>query len=576
MSGPRPANLERRGAIYVVRFRIPTDLMMRLGMTEIRRSLQTTSAHLAKERCLSATGWFRGLMDKLREMDQPTRKDLEAAAKIFFDRLVAEVDVPRQIDLEEVSGEMAFNIEQTRHRISELEDALRLNQFDAGAAVRADQMLSAIKTSLDQLDGQARIMALQLSVKAERQQMRYLDHSLSTPQQTFHADDPVFADRDIERREATVSPPVASGRYPALGDLVDDCLERMKGRGLGASHVDEVGRVLSWLKEELGSAMPVDLITGDQMRTFRDNIQRMDRTRQGRSSKFSVRLTDTRDRQITSATAQKYWGGVQSFFSWAFSEGRMPTNPAALLKIETRKGEQPRSPEPFNQAELRRFFNTPLYQGYLSQHRVTTPGACRARGQHWWAGLLSLFTGLRAGELTQLLPSDFIFEDEIPHLRVHEVDGDGNRTKTTKTASSIRDVPLAPILLELGLRQFVERRKKAQPKGRVFERFRLGTGGKISEGMTRFWGDYLKTYGLHSPGRSTHVMRHTVIDRLRELEVPEEHVSMLVGHSGRTQTSKYGRKQILSLAKKAVDKLEYGFDLKAHVGGEYVHDIHLA
>lgn len=382
MSGPRPANLERRGAVYVVRFRIPLDLVGRLGVTEIRRSLHVTNIALAKERCLSATAWFRGLMSRLRAMDQPTRGDLEAAAKAYFDRLVAEIDVPRDINLEEHTGELAFNIEETRKRITELEDVLRLNQFDAGTAVGAGQMLSAIKSSLGDLSTHSKVTALQLSVKAERQQMRYLEHSLSAPQLPFHVDDRVFADGRNERREVPVMQPVASGRYPALSDLIDDCLERMKGRGLGASHVDEVGRVLGWLKEEIGSATPVDLITVDQMRTFRDNIQRMDRTRQGKSSKFSVRLTDIRERQIASVTAQKYWGGVQAFFSWAFSEGRAPANPSALLKIEARKGEQPRSPQPFNHAELRRFFSTPLYQGHLSQHRVMTPGACRESSQY--------------------------------------------------------------------------------------------------------------------------------------------------------------------------------------------------
>jgi hypothetical protein len=73
--------------------------------------------------------------------------------------LVAEVDVPRDIDLEDHSGELALNIEETQKRISELEDVLSLNQLDAGAAVRAGQMLSAIMSSVDELDAQARMAA---------------------------------------------------------------------------------------------------------------------------------------------------------------------------------------------------------------------------------------------------------------------------------------------------------------------------------------------------------------------------------------------------------------------------------
>ncbi|WP_369695357.1 DUF6538 domain-containing protein [Phenylobacterium aquaticum] len=41
--GLRPRHLLRRGAVYAVRFRIPSDLADALGMVELQKSLHTTA-----------------------------------------------------------------------------------------------------------------------------------------------------------------------------------------------------------------------------------------------------------------------------------------------------------------------------------------------------------------------------------------------------------------------------------------------------------------------------------------------------------------------------------------------------
>ncbi|MEP6785466.1 MAG: DUF6538 domain-containing protein [Sphingomonadales bacterium] len=87
MSGPRPVHLHRRGAVYAVRFRIPLDLCVSLGVVELRRSLQTADFDEARRRCLKATIWFRATMDKLRANLTASRADLEYAAQVFFAQL---------------------------------------------------------------------------------------------------------------------------------------------------------------------------------------------------------------------------------------------------------------------------------------------------------------------------------------------------------------------------------------------------------------------------------------------------------------------------------------------------------
>jgi integrase len=516
-------------------------------------------------------------------MQSPTRADLETAARAFFEQLVADVDQPRSFHLDHSDEEVAWNIEESRARIRALDDQMRANVFDGTVRHKAGELASRCGADIEQLEDRERLFAEQLAARAEREQMEFLVHALIKPASGYLPRDTLFLPTSCPDWPATIfdapTPLIAATqttkRYPTLAMVIDDYTSRMRARGLGLSQIDEVSRVLRWLCEEIDPTTGMELITTDQMREFRNNIQRMDRTRQGRASQFRLRLTDILERQIASATAQKYWSSVQAVFAWGHGEGMAPHDPSALFKIDRKKGEVRRSPEPFSTLELDRLYRTPLFAGHQSRSRLANPGECHERGQHWWSGVLPLFTGLRAGEFSQLLPSDFIFDDAVPHLLVQEVNGDGLRTKTTKNASSIRAVPLAPILVELGLRQFVERRARTGTKERVFEKLRLGTGGKISEGMGRFWGDYLRKFGLHKPGRATHVMRHTIIEALRRADVTDEDIAAVVGHSRRTQTSRYGNKDFpLDRKLRIVGQLDFGFDVLGALGGPFDPKLH--
>lgn len=304
------------------------------------------------------------------------------------------------------------------------------------------------------------------------------------------------------------------------------------------------------------------------LRQFRDDLSRLDASLRGRKVPFVDRLTNVAERQINSATASRYWNYVQSLFAWANAEGLIEANPAEGLKVERRANERRSSPEPFSEAELRKLFATPLYAGHASTRKVDEPGACVVRGGRWWSGVLALFTGLRAGELSQLLPSDFIFDVEVPHLRITDQEQSGGRAKRVKTAAAIRDVPLAPVLLQLGLREFVEAAAKRY-SGRVFREFRLGSGDRTSDGMTKFWGPYLKRFGLWKAGRSTHVFRHTVAHWLRANGVHDEDIGAILGHAGAGITAGYGGAQTLARKAETLTKLSFGFDVLTELGGGY-------
>lgn len=120
-----------------------------------------------------------------------------------------DVDQPRNWPAEHFHSELAFNIEETRKRIADIEDQLREKQFDARVQAKAHALMASLPFALGALDSRLVIMAQQLAAKAERQQMRYFEHVLVTPGTQFVADDPLF---NVLAREAAYasSPEVAA------------------------------------------------------------------------------------------------------------------------------------------------------------------------------------------------------------------------------------------------------------------------------------------------------------------------------------------------------------------------------
>jgi integrase len=573
MSGARPAHLGRRDAVYIVRFRIPISLRDQVGMTELSRSLRTTDHRAARARCLQATCWFREIVDKLGAMTSPTRSDLERAAASFFDSLATEVERREGFELDNLAAEVDFNLTESHRRIAELDVQLTANTFDGHVAAAAKNILREAGGTEGSDDAGLAIVAQRLAARAEREQLRLLIHSLTTPSKRYKHDDALF---DVATKPETEAAdlriePLRAG--PTLKQLSDMFLAKTIARGVRVSHITETERVFVWLSECFGAEREIATITKPELREFRDNLIRLQIGMRGRNTSFEARLTDDPARQLKSNTTIRYWRTVQALFAWAAAEDFSPADPCTGLRMDRKKGERKRTPKPFTQQELKTLFATPLYSGYLSASRVKQPGPRHQRGGKWWSGVLELFTGLRAGELAQLLPSDFDFVDPIPHLKVREEDETGANVKSTKNASSVRDVPLAPALLELGIQQFVERRRKIDPKARVFADFRLGTN-RASDGMTKFWADYIRAFGLWSEGRATHVFRHTVVACLRANDVAEEDVGAFVGHTSQSVTGGYGGLFPLARKLKTVQRLDYGFDIVAALGGPFDSERH--
>lgn len=106
---------------------------------------------------------------------------------------------------------------------------------------------------------------------------------------------------------------------------------------------------------------------------------------------------------------------------------------------------------PFDVHELGLILQHPWFTGCASETAVHRAGPHRLNGAHYWAPVLAMHSGCRAGELGGLRVCEVRLDHAHPHIVVQD-----NEYRTTK-GSYRRRIPILDVLLENGFGEFVER-----------------------------------------------------------------------------------------------------------------------
>ncbi|MBN9510672.1 MAG: site-specific integrase [Alphaproteobacteria bacterium] len=236
-------------------------------------------------------------------------------------------------------------------------------------------------------------------------------------------------------------------------------------------------------------------VTTDDVRRWRDSVKAAGATNNTWNNRLSL---------------------IRQVFLHGASDGLVQAGLTDGLRL--RKSRQ-KSPRPYTDAEAARIL--------LAARQEQRPSL---RWAHW----IMAFTGMRAGEVLQLLGGDVRQERGIWFFDVNEDDA----TKSVKT-SQRRHVPIHPALVREG---FLAYAQAIAPDAPLFPDKPLDRHGNRGGRAWNVIGKWVRDrVGITSSDTAPdHSWRHRVEDELRAAEVPEDARDAIVGHVRRTTGRQYG------------------------------------
>jgi integrase len=177
----------------------------------------------------------------------------------------------------------------------------------------------------------------------------------------------------------------------------------------------------------------------------------------------------------------------------------------------------------------------------------------QGRQERFWIPLIAMYSGMRLDEICQLYVEDVQQVDGVWCFNVND-----EKDKKLKNAASKRVIPIHPVLITLGLKQYVKTMQKTGvPRLWMNLSWRKadGYGNAIGSWYRRFNREYISK----DEGKVFHSFRHTFTNTLKQAGVSETVIAELVGHSngGSETMGRYGKRYQPKVLLHALDKLNY-------------------
>lgn len=525
--------LQRRGNVWTFRRVLPKHLRSLFGRGEIKASLHTERRAVAEARCRDLACAFDCLIAAI-EMKTLSRSQIDALVQAYFQREWAEANEGVGFPDDPYDPDRARLAKQKAGR---LYARLSTREVDESTKSVAEGLLAEGGHTVGDLSPEDFDHLCYGLLRARTEKWRIVSAIADGRLDLAKPNDPLFQN---------VPHPVfgSGGCDPAsktIADAVKEHLERGKRRMAGKT-LEDKKRALDWFVEFVGPNHTLQNVTKDHIRNFRDALEKL-------PARFTIRpefkgktlqqLAQVPGAErIKPATALKLFTHVRVFFKEAEAEGLINEAPIGSINVSVKKAlEQPRIP--FQDEDLQRLFSSPVWTGH-APNRLHEPGSVLTRDAKYWMPLIALFSGLRLAEIAQLRLGDVLRTKKGTwYFDVNAGQGE----KTLKTGTSVRKVPLHPVLENLGFLAHVEE-NRTRGHERVFPDVKpyLRTNGDQDFGhaFSKWFARYLDHIGLTDRRLTFHSFRHSFADALRRGNVDDARVKALIGHADTSTTAGYG------------------------------------
>ena len=503
--------LQRRGETYLSRIIVPADLRPLLGRQEITRSLRTGDRREAVRRQALWETHVGTYLSTVRAQGRAmTRDQLDEITRRYLRTTFDEIEARLALDWDPVARDVHYS------------DLVDKGHATAGALAHGDytSVLNA-----------ARELAPEASEESLRKLCRRL---LEVQQEAVRAElralggEPLVPVSDLTPapEAAPEAGPATTPRMSEIAKVYGD--ERVSG-GFWTPKTELQNRtILNLLADLLGDPQIGD-VSKEAVRKLGQDIVQLPSNMTKRFPGVPPREVlqrlegDTATPRLEPRSVNKYRQLTRTLFKWATEHDYIKTNPAAVL----RDVKEPPAREgrlDFSDAELVAYF-------------AKLPQTAEPRPYAYWIPRILAYSGMRLGECSQLRKEDFRTTQGIPVFDINREDG-----KSLKNSSSIRQVPVHPRLVELGLLQFVDSRPTGflwPEEMRTTDNPQRGDVDKLS----KLFGRVLRSAGVTDPKKTgAHSFRHTVSARLKDESVPDYQISDLIGHEDDSMTTgRYGK-----------------------------------
>lgn len=558
------AYVEKVGAVYYVRKRIPRAWNGRVEGEVVRMSLRTKNRVTAIKRGLEALAVFEELlrMEPKDALMHLTRRLIDE--QMLRPEAMTGEDLTRRRALESVGArivkwarqelDLGENLDGIYQELVHFNRATVLGEaiYDRLPAEEKVQRggsgrsidFSAFNAVLEDLGAERVDVPATSAVNIPVPASPPVAAPVSPPRPETERTDPAPA-----AAGAKVS---ASATY-TLRYLMEDYFRR-DGKKTGSDNRTNVERAVKLFEDlcpevKTLAVMDLSLEVWDQLYEFVQEIPRL----RGKATPQNL-VAFTREMQarsddypkLTAATLNSnYLGAVTRMVSHGNKRRFFMWQAPSMVITEGKRATKSRAKAPFSPEEITAVTSCPVYLGSASRHHRYKPGSTIYADDHiYWSPLIAMHTGMRVTEIGLLRPEQLQtwFGQPTLVLELGGDDGDALGEEGYKTGNAVRRVPIHPQLVELGFLDFWRSQESAGAK-RLFPNWTQHIkGGKDNRPEVHYEADFFNTHRLKwgvPPHRSAkltfHSFRSFFIQACHDARIDPYTILKWVGHDEETE-----------------------------------------
>ena len=204
--------------------------------------------------------------------------------------------------------------------------------------------------------------------------------------------------------------------------------------------------------------------------------------------------------------------------------------------------------EPFSVDDLNKIF---LSDEFKDKKRVNEA--------YYWCPLISLYSGMRLEEISQLSVDDGYFVDGIWVFDVNtKPSRDGRNDKQVKNKNAVRIVPMHNKLIDLGFIEYVDSIKIKGEERLFYKLNKTERSPRYGKQVGKNFSDIIKICGIKGK-KSFHSLRHTFSDFYKKRHLQNDVFRQVFGHdipelAAKQYGSKFSPKQCFD---ELISQIEY-------------------